>query len=63
MEPRYDAHAAWYEAYLYGDAYEHTGRTAAALSTALGCGSGLALTLAAGPASTQRPYVRTGGEL
>jgi SAM-dependent methyltransferase len=48
MEPRYDAHATWYEEYLQGAAQEHTARTSAALSSALGCGTGVCLDVGCG---------------
>ncbi len=48
MEPRYDAHAAWYEAYLAGPAAAHTARTSEALAAMLGSGSGICLDVGCG---------------
>ena len=47
-EPRYDAYADWYEEYLHSAASRHTQRTSAALTAALGSGSGVCLDVGCG---------------
>lgn len=47
-EPRYDAHADWYETYLAGPAAAHTLRTSEALAKMLGTGSGVCLDVGCG---------------